>query len=82
MREQYEGTRRWAGSPQDFNDVISPPKRGMDAVTNGPLVTGLYKGDDDAGTSPVRVRPRGGNGNGNGHNGGAAKVPTPVGGSW
>jgi hypothetical protein len=62
MRQQYEGTRDWNGSPQDYNDAISPPNRGMEKVTNGPRLTGMRAdGDDwDAGPSPVRAKPNGG----------------------
>lgn len=78
MRQQYEGTRRWSGSPQDYEDVVGPERSGgMEKVVNGPKQAGLRKNEGwGEGSSPVPATPMPTNGNGMS---GAAKVPTGVG---
>ena len=37
LRQQYEGTQSWSGSPQDYEDVLGPERSGgVDKVVNGP----------------------------------------------
>ena len=81
MRRQYEGTRDWSGSPEDYEDALGPERSGgLDKVVNGPKQAGSRKNNEgwDPGPTPVRATPRPTNGNG-GLSGGAAKVPSTVG---
>jgi hypothetical protein len=84
LRQRYEGTQDWSGSPTDYNDVIGPNRSGgLAKVTSGPPQTGLRRdeGWDPGSLSPVRPKPT--NGNGDGLSGGVAqRIPTSVGGSW
>jgi hypothetical protein len=83
MQQQYEGTRPWSGSSQDYEDVLGPERSGgIDKVVSGPKVAGRRtNGDDYLGPSVVRATPKP-NG-GNGLSGGAAlKMPTSVGSDW
>jgi hypothetical protein len=82
MRQQYEGTCDWSGSPQDYEDVLGPERSGgLDKVVNGPKQTGQRKDEGwDPGSVPVRPKPT--NGNGKGLSGGAAKVPSTISSGW
>jgi hypothetical protein len=74
IRQQTEGSRPWTGSPDDYNDVVAPPRDGVgiSAVTMGPRQVGIHPDGNGGGT-----------GNGNGLSGGAAQTrPSSVGGDY